>query len=139
MHSYSSQYVDKLPFVFLIGVATSPLALHDFVPKDVLNLLETETFFVEPGIGAFNALMRGVSFSAFIISNCRTEGRLKQLFVDWLPPLGLGPKVYQYLWKTFEDMHHSIDATVSGLQVSSCSQTLSLTRFTDSNSIWPIS
>lgn len=40
-----------------------------------------------------------------------------QLFIDWLPPLALGPKVYQYIWKTFEDSHHSIDATVSAIQV----------------------
>lgn len=40
-----------------------------------------------------------------------------QLFVDWEAPLALGPKAFAYLLRTFEDTHHSIDATVSALQV----------------------
>lgn len=64
-HSHSprpnSRYVTKLPIVFLLGVATSADALNQVLWRGVTNLLDTATFFVEPGIGTFNALMRGVS------------------------------------------------------------------------------
>jgi hypothetical protein len=81
----------------LIGVATSTSAIHNALPRSITNLLETANFFVEPGIAAFNVLIRG-------------------LFIEWDSPLSIGPKVYDYLLKTFEDSHHSIDATISGLQ-----------------------
>ncbi|ORY59430.1 origin recognition complex subunit 3 N-terminus-domain-containing protein [Leucosporidium creatinivorum] len=92
-----SRYVSKLPIVFLLGVATSADALNQVLWRGVTNLLETATFFVEPGIATFNALMRG-------------------LFIDWEAPLALGPKAFAYLLNTFEDTHHSIDATISALQ-----------------------
>lgn len=41
-----------------------------------------------------------------------------QLFIDWQAPLALSPKVYDNLWRTFDDLHHSIDATISFIQVS---------------------
>ena len=114
-----SRYVTKLPLVFLLGVATSADALNQVLWRGVTNLLDTASFFVEPGIGTFNALMRGVSHT------CKRGGarprlilRPEQLFVDWEAPLALGPKAFVYLTKTFEETHHSIDATVSALQVS---------------------
>lgn len=48
----------------------------------------------------------------------------EQLFIDWEAPLALGPKAFAYLLKTFEETHHSIDATVSALQVSCLHRTL---------------
>ncbi|KAI5479599.1 origin recognition complex subunit 3 [Pseudohyphozyma bogoriensis] len=92
-----SQYSQTLPLTFLIGIGTSPNALHESLLRRSMNLLETERFFVEPGIGTFNALIRGV-------------------FIDWDAPLALGPKAYTYLLNSFVDMHHSIEATVSNIQ-----------------------
>ncbi|KAL8293081.1 hypothetical protein RQP46_000775 [Phenoliferia psychrophenolica] len=92
-----SRYTHVLPIVFLLGVATSSNALHEVLPRRSTNLLDVAKFYVEPGIGTFNALIRG-------------------LFIDWDAPLGLGPDVFAYLLKTFQDMHQSIDAIVSNLQ-----------------------
>lgn len=41
-----------------------------------------------------------------------------QVFVDSHPPLSLAPKLYTEMWRTFEDLHHSVDATISFVQVS---------------------
>jgi hypothetical protein len=112
-----SRHVQALPIVLLVGIATSAKALHDAVPRRVTNLLETTSFFVEPGVGAFTALMRGVSPPSFLPVLRLTTG-VPQLFVEWEAPLGLAPALYAYLWKTFGQMHHSIDATISSLQVS---------------------
>ncbi|GAA5894668.1 hypothetical protein JCM6882_006652 [Rhodosporidiobolus microsporus] len=90
-------YTPTLPLVLLIGIATTPDALYSLVPRKTANKLDAQSFFVDPGVGAFNALVRGV-------------------FVDWQPPLALGPKAYNDLWRTFEDLHHSIDATISFIQ-----------------------
>lgn len=60
-----SRHVESIPIVLLVGIATSAKALHDAVPRRVTNLLETTSFFVEPGVGAFTALMRGVSLPTY--------------------------------------------------------------------------
>ncbi|GAA5975281.1 hypothetical protein JCM21900_003849 [Sporobolomyces salmonicolor] len=92
-----SHFTSTLPLIFLIGVATSPSALHSLIPSPVANRLDLASFYVDPGVGAFNALVRGV-------------------FVDWEAPLALGPKAYAELWRAFDDLTHSIDATVSTIQ-----------------------
>ncbi|BGP18746.1 Origin recognition complex subunit 3, partial [Rhodosporidiobolus nylandii] len=92
-----SLYTSTLPLVLLVGVATTADALYNLVPRRTCNKLDAQSFFVDPGVGAFNALVRGV-------------------FVDSLPPLQLGPKAYNDMWRTFEDLHHSIDATISFIQ-----------------------
>ncbi|GAA5894557.1 hypothetical protein JCM5296_005129 [Sporobolomyces johnsonii] len=92
-----SHFTSILPLILLIGVATSPSALHSLIPSPVANRLDLASFYVDPGVGAFNALVRGV-------------------FVDWQAPLALGPRAYTELWRAFEDLSHSIDATVSTIQ-----------------------
>ncbi|GAA5822740.1 hypothetical protein JCM11251_004361 [Rhodosporidiobolus azoricus] len=90
-------YTSTLPLVLLIGIATTPDALYSLVPRKTANKLDAQSFFVDPGVGAFNALVRGV-------------------FINSLPPLSLSPKTYTDLYCTFEDVHHSIDATISLIQ-----------------------
>ncbi|KAK4058832.1 Origin recognition complex subunit 3 [Microbotryomycetes sp. JL221] len=51
-------YAGELPLVLLIGVATSADAINQAVWRGITNQLNTSTFFVEPGISAFNAVMR---------------------------------------------------------------------------------
>ncbi|GAA5881279.1 hypothetical protein JCM3774_000950 [Rhodotorula dairenensis] len=92
-----SAYTDKLPLTLLVGIATTADALWTLLARKTANKLDAASFFVDPGVGAFNALMRG-------------------LFIDWQAPLALSPKVYDYLWRTFDDLHHSIDATISFIQ-----------------------
>ncbi|KAM0753608.1 hypothetical protein T439DRAFT_377780 [Meredithblackwellia eburnea MCA 4105] len=92
-----SRYISQLPIVLVIGAATSLNALHELIPRRTANLLDIERFFVEPGIGTFNSL-------------------IKNIFIDWDPPVGLGPDALNFLLQTFQDMNHSIDATISALQ-----------------------
>ncbi|GAA6050059.1 hypothetical protein JCM3770_001349 [Rhodotorula araucariae] len=90
-------YTGTLPLTLLVGIATTEDAFFSVVPRTTANKLDAARFVVDPGISAFNALIRG-------------------LFVDWQAPLALAPKVCTDLWRTFEDLHHSIDATVSFIQ-----------------------
>ncbi|GAA5938683.1 hypothetical protein JCM3775_001959, partial [Rhodotorula graminis] len=90
-------YADLLPLTLLIGIATTADAFFSLVSRKTANQLDVARFFVDPGVSAFNALVRG-------------------LFVDWMPPLALAPRAYTELWRTFEDLHHSIDATISFIQ-----------------------
>ncbi|GAA5978195.1 hypothetical protein JCM10908_004267 [Rhodotorula pacifica] len=92
-----SAYTDKLPLTLLVGIATTADALWTLLGRKTTNKLDAASFFVDPGVGAFNALMRG-------------------LFIDWQAPLALSPKIYDNLWRTFDDLHHSIDATISYIQ-----------------------
>ncbi|GAA5932684.1 uncharacterized protein JCM15063_002176 [Sporobolomyces koalae] len=92
-----SKYTTQLPLVLLVGVATIPDALYNLVPRHTTNLLDVSHFFVDPGIGAFNALVRG-------------------LFIDFQPPLSIGPKAFSDMYRSFEDLHHSIDSTISYIQ-----------------------
>ncbi|POY76587.1 hypothetical protein BMF94_0176 [Rhodotorula taiwanensis] len=92
-----STNADSLPLTLLVGIATTADALWNLLARKTANQLDAASFFVDPGVGAFNALMRG-------------------LFIDWKAPLALSPRVYETLWRTFEDLHHSIDATISFLQ-----------------------
>ena len=39
-----------------------------------------------------------------------------QVFVDFQPPISLGPKAYSDLYRSFEDLHHSIDSTITYIQ-----------------------
>ncbi|GAA5910943.1 uncharacterized protein JCM6883_000651 [Sporobolomyces salmoneus] len=92
-----SHYTATLPLVLLLGVATTPTALYNLLPQQTTNRLDVSQFFVDPGIGAFNALVRGV-------------------FVDSQAPLGLGPKAFTDLYRSFEDIHHSINSTITWIQ-----------------------
>ncbi|GAA6023827.1 hypothetical protein JCM10207_005386 [Rhodosporidiobolus poonsookiae] len=92
-----SRYTSTLPLVLLVGIATTSDALYNLVPRKTCNKLDAQSFFVEPGVGAFNALVRG-------------------LLVDWQAPLALAPRVYNEMWRAFEDLHRSIDATISLVQ-----------------------
>ncbi|GJN88670.1 hypothetical protein Rhopal_001636-T1 [Rhodotorula paludigena] len=92
-----SEYVDSLPLVLLVGIATTADALFNLLSRKTAHKLDAARFLVDPGVSAFNALVRG-------------------LFVDWQAPLALAPKTYTDLWRTFEDLHHSIDATISFIQ-----------------------
>ena len=56
-----SAYTDKLPITLLVGIATTADALWTLLGRKTANKLDAATFFVDPGVGAFNALMRGVS------------------------------------------------------------------------------
>ncbi|GAA5979191.1 hypothetical protein JCM11641_008456 [Rhodosporidiobolus odoratus] len=92
-----SLYTSTLPLVLLVGIATTADALYNLVPRKVCNKLDAQSFFVDPGVGAFNALVRGV-------------------LIDGQAPLQLGSKAYTDMWRVFEDLHHSIDATISYIQ-----------------------
>ena len=56
-----SAYTNKLPITLLVGIATTADALWTLLGRKTDNKLDAATFFVDPGVGAFNALMRGVS------------------------------------------------------------------------------
>ncbi|GAA5845942.1 hypothetical protein JCM5353_008175 [Sporobolomyces roseus] len=92
-----SHFTTTLPLVLLLGIATTSSALYNLIPQHTTNRLDISTFFVDPGIGAFNALVRGI-------------------FVDFQPPISLGPKAYSDLYRSFEDLHHSIDSTITYIQ-----------------------
>lgn len=57
-------YVDSLPLVFLVGIATTVDALYSLLSRKTANRLEASSFFVDPGVSAFNALVRGVRLFA---------------------------------------------------------------------------
>lgn len=123
MYRSGSTNADSLPLTLLVGIATTADALWNLLARITANQLDAASFFVDPGVGAFNALMRGVSLRTIVRARrARPEIRRsllgKQLFIDWKAPLALSPRVYETLWRTFEDLHHSIDATISFLQVS---------------------
>ena len=61
MSNIRSAYTDKLPITLLVGIATTADALWTLLGRKTANKLDAATFFVDPGVGAFNALMRGVS------------------------------------------------------------------------------
>ncbi|KAM0792317.1 hypothetical protein ACM66B_005002 [Microbotryomycetes sp. NB124-2] len=90
-------YAGKLPLVFLIGVATSADAINQVIWRGVTSLMNISTFFVEPGIAAFNAVMR-------------------DLFVDTELPLSIGAKAFDRLSQDFAVAHLSVDATISAVQ-----------------------
>lgn len=104
--------------VFLIGVATSTSAIQRALPRSTTHLLEMAHFFVEPGIAGFNALIKGVSLGGGFPPACTDIFEQKKAFIDWTAPLSIGPLVYETLLAAFKDSHHSIDATISSLQVS---------------------
>ncbi len=118
-----SRYVPRLPLVLLLGVATSADALYNAVTRPVTNLLDVVPFFVEPGVDAFCALVRGVSFlpdqAPLLPIRILTDpsSATAQVFIEWDAPLALGPKAHAYLWKTFSIYDHSIDAAISAIQL----------------------
>ncbi|SCZ97420.1 BZ3500_MvSof-1268-A1-R1_Chr4-2g07202 [Microbotryum saponariae] len=94
LHSCAS----KVPLTFLIGVATSSDALYHAIPRTCANLLDVTEFFVDLGLSAFNGLMASISFA-------------------WDPPVVLGPQIQDTLLHIFDESHHSIDATISAMQL----------------------
>lgn len=54
------RHTDSLPLTLLVGIATTADALWTLLGRQTANKLDAASFFVDPGVGAFNALMRGV-------------------------------------------------------------------------------
>lgn len=55
-----SRHTDSLPLALLVGIATTADALWTLLGRQTANKLDAASFFVDPGVGAFNALLRGV-------------------------------------------------------------------------------
>ncbi|KAK4053813.1 Origin recognition complex subunit 3 [Microbotryomycetes sp. JL201] len=90
-------YAGKLPLAFLIGVATSADAINQVVWRGITSLMNISTFFVEPGIAAFNAVMR-------------------DLFIESYLPLSVDARTFHGLLQDFQVAHLSVDATISAVQ-----------------------
>lgn len=69
-------YVDTLPLVFLVGIATTVDAAYSLLSRKTANKLDASSFFVDPGVSAFNALVRGVSVLVSVLLHHVAETRL---------------------------------------------------------------
>ncbi|TPX32579.1 hypothetical protein SmJEL517_g04319 [Synchytrium microbalum] len=93
------EYIDRLPFVLLIGVATSVDALHQLLPKSAISLLSTETFKLQ------------------LSENC-LDGIVEEIFMKSASGLKLGAQVYDYLLAKFDHYDLCVGEFVRGIQYS---------------------
>ena len=88
-----SAYLDRIPFVLLLGVATSVEIFHEKVPKSILRLMRGEKFDVERAeeclakifndatIGTESTLRLGPTLSSFVLSRQKDHTQSIQAFV----------------------------------------------------------
>ncbi|KAI5786389.1 origin recognition complex subunit 3 N-terminus-domain-containing protein [Peziza echinospora] len=91
--SLFSAYLDRIPFVLLLGVATSVEIFHEKVPKSILRLMRGEKFDVERAeeclakifndatIGTDSILRLGPSLSTFLLARQKDHTQSIQAFV----------------------------------------------------------
>jgi hypothetical protein len=58
---FYSGYLDRLPFVFVIGIATSMEAVYQLLPRSALGLLRTEKFRLQRADECVNTIVRQAS------------------------------------------------------------------------------
>jgi len=96
--SLFSSYLDRIPFVLLIGIATSVEIFHDKLPKSTIRLMRGNKFDVE-----------------------RAEECLAQIFNDSVTSdkavLRLGATICDFLLERYRDHTQSIQAFVAALKV----------------------
>lgn len=96
-----SAYLDRIPFVLLMGIATSVEIFHEKLPKSSIRLMQGDKFDVE-----------------------RAEECLAQIFNDSMvgdkPVLRLGASVCDFLLERYRDHTQSIQAFVGALRVCFC-------------------
>ncbi|KAF9390798.1 Origin recognition complex subunit 3 [Mortierella sp. AD011] len=93
-----SNYLDRIPFVFLMGLATSIDALHQSLPKSVLSLLQTRKFQMQQS------------------SECLTAV-IEDLFIHAKVGLMVGPLPLKQLIDQFMHYNFSIGGFVANLKV----------------------
>jgi len=88
-----STYLDRIPFILLLGVATSVEIFHEKVPKSVIRLMRGEKFDVERAeeclakifndatIGAESVLRLGPSLSDFLLRRQKNHTQSIQAFL----------------------------------------------------------
>ncbi|PUU81155.1 origin recognition complex subunit 3 N-terminus-domain-containing protein [Tuber borchii] len=95
--SLFSSYLDRIPFVLLVGIATSVEIFHDKLPKSTIRLMRGNKFDVE-----------------------RAEECLAQIFNDSMTSdkavLRLGATVCDFLLERYRDHTQSIQAFVAALK-----------------------
>ncbi|KAG0005403.1 Origin recognition complex subunit 3 [Entomortierella chlamydospora] len=92
-----SNYLDRIPFVFLMGLATSIDALHQSLPKSVLSLLQTRKFQMQQS------------------SECLTAV-IEDLFIHAKVGLMVGPLPLKQLIDQFMHYNFSIGGFVANLK-----------------------
>ncbi|TPX41156.1 hypothetical protein SeMB42_g03233 [Synchytrium endobioticum] len=92
-----SAYVDRLPFVFLIGIATSLDGLHQILPTSAISLLSTETFKLQ------------------LAEDC-LDRIVDEIFMKSPTGLKLGGPLYEYLLAKFGHYDLSVREFVRGIQ-----------------------
>ncbi|KAF9351066.1 Origin recognition complex subunit 3 [Mortierella sp. AD094] len=92
-----SNYLDRIPFVFLMGLATSIDALHQSLPKSVLSLLQTRKFQMQQS------------------SECLTAV-IEDLFIHANVGLMVGPLPLKQLIDQFMHYNFSIGGFVANLK-----------------------
>lgn len=92
-------YQDRIPFVFLMGLATSIDALHQGLPKSVLSLLQTKKFQMQQSSECLTAI-------------------LDDLFVQANVGLMVGPLPLKQLVDQFMHYNFSVGGFVANLKVS---------------------
>lgn len=92
-----SEYSDRIPFILLIGIATSFEAIHQALPTSVISLLAIEKFYVQPPTSSFNAI-------------------IKELFLNSPDLLHYGPKAFKIFNDNFFLHNFSIETLASALK-----------------------
>lgn len=93
-----SNYQDRIPFVLLLGLATSIDALHQGLPKSVLSLLRTKTFLMQQSSECLTAIV-------------------EDLFIHANVGLMVGPLPLKQLIDQFIHYNFSVGGFVSNLKV----------------------
>jgi origin recognition complex subunit 3 len=92
-------YQERIPFVFLMGLATSIDALHQGLPKSVLSLLQTKKFQMQQSSECLTAIV-------------------EDLFVHANVGLMVGPLPLKQLIDQFMHYNFSVGGFVANLKVS---------------------
>ncbi|KAF9972558.1 Origin recognition complex subunit 3 [Actinomortierella ambigua] len=92
-----SNYQDRIPFVFLLGIATSIEAVHQGLPKSVLSLLRTQKFEMQQSSECLTAI-------------------IEDLFIRSNVTLHLGPLPLKQLIDQFIHHNFSIGGFMSNLK-----------------------
>lgn len=92
-----SGYLDRLPLVLIIGVATSIMALHNSLPHSVISRLSLRLFQSQPSIYFLNSTVEKV----FLTGYC---------------PFQLGRKVFKFLTDVFLFYDFSVEGFIKGVK-----------------------
>ncbi|KAJ3043772.1 Origin recognition complex subunit 3 [Rhizophlyctis rosea] len=92
-----SEYQDRLPIVFLFGIATTIETLHQSLPRSVLSLLRTEKFKLQNSQECINAIV-------------------EEIFIKNAHGFKIGEHTYVHLIDSFQLHTLSIRSFVRGLQ-----------------------